>query len=93
MLEVSQLGREFKMFVFLRHFYLFVCVLFFLDKPQVAFMKLYNIRVLLNHANCLNFQTVCRNLDITVSATSNHLFFYNLLIIFVRGKPESSLLM
>jgi len=53
MLEVSKLGREFKMFVFLRHLFIYLFVYyFFLDKPQFALMKLNNIRVLLNHANC-----------------------------------------
>jgi len=53
MLEVSKLGREFKMFVFLRHLFIYLFVYyFFLDKPQFALMKLNNIRALLNHANC-----------------------------------------
>jgi len=51
-------------------------------------MKLYNIRVLLNRANCLNFQIDKRNLDIAVSASSNRLFFYDRVIIFVRGKAD-----
>jgi len=52
-------------------------------------MKLYNIRVLLNRANCWNFQIDKRNLDIAVSASSNSLFFFDLLIIiFVRGKAD-----
>jgi len=51
-------------------------------------MKLYNIRVLLNPANCLNFQIAKRNLDIAVSASSKRLFVYDLLIIFVRGKTD-----
>jgi len=46
------------------------------------------IRVLLNRANWWNYQTDQRNLDITVSATSNRLFFYDLLIIFVKGKAD-----
>jgi len=36
---------------------------FVLDRPQFALMKLYNIRVLLNRANCWNFQSGKRNLD------------------------------
>jgi len=51
-------------------------------------MKLYNIRVLLNRANCRNFQIDKRNLDTTDSASSNRLFFYDLLIFFVRGKAD-----
>jgi len=74
------------MFVFVRHFLSIFVYYFFLDKPQFALMKLYNIRVLLNRANYLNFQTDQRNLDIRVSSTSNSLFFYDLLIIFVRAK-------
>jgi len=63
---------------------------FVLDRPQFALMKLYNIRVglLLNRANSY-FQIDKRNLDIAVSASSNRLFFYDLLIIiFVRGKAD-----
>ena len=59
------------------------------DRPQFALMKLYNIRVLLNRANCWNFQIDKRNHDTADSASSNRLFFYDLLIIFVRGKAES----
>jgi len=52
-------------------------------------MKLYNIRVPLNRANCWNFQTDKRNLDTAVSAMSNRLLFYYLLIIiFARGKAD-----
>ena len=66
--------------------YLFVCY-FVLDRLQFALMKLYNIRVLLNRANCWHFQTYKRNRDIAVSALSNRLFFYYILItIFVRAK-------
>ena len=65
--------------------YLFVYY-FFLDRPQFALMKLYNIRVLLNRANCWNFQIDKRNLDIAVSASSNRLFYDLLIIIFVRAK-------
>ena len=54
--------------------YLFVCY-FFLDRLLFAFMKLYNIGVLLNRANHWNIQIDKRDLDITVSATSNRLFF------------------
>jgi len=62
---------------------------FVLDRPLFAFMKLYNIRILLNRANCWNFQIDKRYLDIAVSASSNRLFFYDLLIIiFVRGKAH-----
>ena len=78
------------MFVFLRHFFvhLFVCY-FVLDRPQFALMRLYNIRVPLNCANCWNFQIDKRNLDIALSASSNRLFFNDLLIIiFVRGKAD-----
>jgi len=63
---------------------------FVLDRPQFALMKLYNIRVglLLNRANSY-FQIDKRNLEIAVSASSNRLFFYDLLIIiFVRGKAD-----
>jgi len=61
---------------------------FVLDRPQLALMKLYSM-VLLNRANCLNFQIDKRNLDIAVSASSNSLLFYDLLIItFVRGKAD-----
>jgi len=75
------------------YFKAFVICLFMyyvvLDRPQFALMKLYNIRVLLNRANCWNFQIDKRNLDIAVSASSNSLFFYDLLsIIFVRGKAD-----
>ena len=49
-------------------------------------MKLYNIRVLLNRANCWNFQIDKRNLDITVSVLPNRLFFYDLLIILLGAK-------
>jgi len=60
---------------------------FVLDRPQFALVKLYNIRVLLNRANCWNFQIDKRNYDIAVSDSSNRLFFYDLLIIiFVRAK-------
>jgi len=69
--------------------YLFVYY-FVLDRPQFALMKLYNIRVPLCRANCWNFQTDKRNLDIAASASSNRLFFYDLLIIiFVRGKADN----
>ena len=62
---------------------------FVLDRPQLALMKLNNIREPLNRANCWNFQIDKINLDIAVSALSNHLFFYDLLIIiFVRGKAD-----
>jgi len=78
------------MFAFLRHVLsICSCTIFFLDRPQFALMKLYNIRLPLSRANCWNFQTDKRNLDITVSASSNRLFFYDLLvIIFVRGKAD-----
>jgi len=73
------------MFVFFRHFYVFVRVVLCL-----RLMKLYNIWVLLNCANCLNFQNDKRNLDMAVSASSNRLFFYDLLIIiiFVGGRAD-----
>jgi len=62
---------------------------FVLDRSQVALMKLYNIRVLLNRANCQNFQINKRNLDIALGALSIRLFFYDLfIIIFVRGKAD-----
>jgi len=54
--------------------YLFVYY-FVLDRPKFALMKLYNIKVPLNRANCWNFQIDKINLDIAVSAWSNHLFF------------------
>jgi len=77
------------LFVFLRHFFIYLFVYyFFLGGPLFAFMKLYNIRVLLNRAYCWNFQIDKRNLDITVSASSKRLFFYDLLIIFVRGNAD-----
>jgi len=58
------------------------------DRPQFALMKLYNIRIPLNRANCWNFQIEI-NLDIAVSASSNRLLFYDLLIIiFVEGKVD-----
>jgi len=67
--------------------YLFVYY-FVLDRPQFTLTKLYNIRVLLNLANCWNFHIGKRNLDRAVSASTNCLFFYDLLIIiFVWGKP------
>ena len=44
MLEVSKLGIQFKMFIYLSHFLSICCVLFFLDRPQFALMKLYNIK-------------------------------------------------
>jgi len=75
-----RISKAFFIYLFVYHF--------FLDKPQFALMKLYNIKVLLNRANCWNFEIDKRNLDITVSAMSNRLFFYNLLIIFVRGKAD-----
>jgi len=52
MLEVSTLGDSLKC-SFLQGivFYLFVYY-FVLDRPQFALMKLSNIRVLLNRANC-----------------------------------------
>jgi len=78
------LGDIFKAFFI----YLFVYYFVF-DRLQFALMKLYNIRVLLNRANCWNFQIDKRNLDIAVSALSKRLFFYDLLIItFVRGKAD-----
>jgi len=52
---------------------------FVLDRPQVAIMKLYNIRVLLNRAYCWNFQIDKRNLDTADSASSNRSFLYGLL--------------
>ena len=61
---------------------------FDLGSPQFDLMKLYNIRVPLNRANSWNFQIDKRNLDITVSATENLLFFYDILIVFVRGKAD-----
>jgi len=61
---------------------------FLLDRPQFALMKLYNIRVVLNRANCWNIQIDKRNLDRVDSASSNRLFCYDLLIIFVRGKED-----
>jgi len=71
------------------HFFLFVRAPLVLDRPQFALMKLCNIRVLLNRANSWNFQIDKRNHDIVVSASSNRLFFYNLLIIiFVRGTAD-----
>jgi len=52
MLEVStwEIDKTFRIF---KAFFicLFVCY-FVLDRPQFAFMKLYNIGVLLNRANC-----------------------------------------
>ena len=72
----------------------FFCLFFYigyycvLDRPQFALMKLYNIRVLLNRADCWNFQIDKRNLDIAVSASSHLLFFYEFLIYFVRGKAD-----
>jgi len=40
------------MFVILRHFFVYLLVYYFvLDRPQLALMKLYNMRVLLNRAN------------------------------------------
>jgi len=61
---------------------------FVLDWPQFALVKLYNIRVPLNRANCWNFQINKRNLDIAVSASPNRLFFYLLIIIFVTDKAD-----
>ena len=72
------------LFVFLRHF-LSICSCWLIFGLRQASMKLYNIRVLLNRAICWNFQTDKRNLDIAVSASSNRLFFYDLLIIFLLG--------
>jgi len=72
----------------------FFCLFFYigyycvLDRPQFALMKLYNIRVLLNRADCWNFQIDKRNLDIAVSASSHLFFFYEFLIYFVRGKAD-----
>jgi len=85
MLEVSTLGDSLKC-SFLQGivFYLFVYY-FVLDRPQFALMKLSNIRVLLNRANCWNFWIDKRNLDIAVSASSNRLFFYDLMIIILLG--------
>jgi len=44
------------MFVFKAFFIHLRMYYFFLDIPQLALMKLYNIKVLLNCANCRNFQ-------------------------------------
>jgi len=77
------------MFVFSKAFFIYLFVYYFLDRPQFVLMKLYNIRVPLNRANSWNFQIDKRNLDITVSSSSNRLFFYDLLIIiFVIGKAD-----
>jgi len=78
------------MFVFLRQaflIYLFAYY-FFIDSPQFALIKLYNIKELLNRLNCWNFQIDWRDLDRTVSSRSNLLFFYDVLIIFVRRKAD-----
>ena len=61
---------------------------FVVDRAQFALVKLYHIRVPLNRANCSNFQTDKRNLDIAVGASSNRLFYDLLIIIFVRGKAD-----
>jgi len=77
------------MFVFSKAFFIYLFVYYFLDRPQFVLMKLYNIRVPLNRANSWNFQIDKRNLDITVSSSSNRLFFYDLLIIiFVIRKAD-----
>ena len=74
---------------FLKEFFIYLFVYYPLfDRPQFALMKLYNITVLLNRENCWNFQIAKRNLDITVSASSNRLFFYDLLNIFHRVKAD-----
>jgi len=65
---------------------------FVLDRPQFALMKLYNIRVPLNRANCWNFQTDKRNLDIAVSASSNRLVFYDLLIVIFVGTKRITII-
>ena len=68
--------------------YLFVHYIF-LDRPQFSLIKLYHIRVLLNHANCWNFQSDEIYHDIAASASSNRLFFYDLfIIIFIRDKAD-----
>jgi len=52
MLEVSTWEIVYTVRIFNAFFiYLFVYY-FVVDRPQFAFMKLYNIRVLLNRANC-----------------------------------------
>ena len=61
---------------------------FVIDRPQFALMN--NIRVGFNRANCRNFQIDKRNLDKAVSASSNRLFFLDLLIIiFLRAKADN----
>ena len=89
MLEVSTWEIVWTVHIF-KAFFIYLFVYYFvLDRSQFALMKLYNIRVLLNRANCWNFQTEKRNLDTAVSASSNRLFFYDLLItIFVRDKAD-----
>jgi len=82
--EIVETVRIFKgIFIYLFVYY------FVLDRPQCALMKLYDIRVLLNRVNCWKFQIDKRNLDIAVSASSNRLSFYDILIIIcVRGKAD-----
>ena len=72
--------------------FLYLLYYFVLDRPQFALMKLYNIRVLLNCANCWNFRIDKRNLDITVSASSNRLFFSDLLIIILFGAKRITII-
>ena len=80
------LGDSLKCSYFWGIFYLLFCLRQASICPHETY---YNIRVLLNRANCWNFQSDKRNLDITVSVSSNRLFFYDLLIIiFVRGKAD-----
>jgi len=82
------------MLVFLRNFLSFCsCTTFFRDRFQFGLTKLYDIKVLLNHANCWNFQSDKRDLDMLVVikkfvVRSNRLFFYGLMITFVRGKMD-----
>jgi len=76
-----------------RAFFIYLFAYYFVvDRPQFAVMKLYNIRVLSNRANCLNFQIDTRNLDIAVSASSNRLFLYDLLIIIFLGATRITII-
>ena len=57
-----------------------------------ALAVVFIIRVPLNRENFWNFQIDKRNLDIAVSASSNRLFFYDLLIIFLLGAKRITII-
>ena len=87
MLEVPTWEMVYTVRIF-KAFFIYLFVYYFvLDRPQFALMKLHNIRVLFT-VQIAETQIHKRNLDIAVSASSNRLFFYDRVIIFVRGKAD-----